>query len=228
MRSPVSPTRSDTNGCVTDGDIVTLGRYLNWRTMRFSLRTLLCVVSLSSIAGAVWFYWPTEPGSISTNDFHWYDYSVGVVDQAYEGHLQHHGQIHGDGTYITLREGEYDSGAGSGWYYQVGIQLPRQISANDKFSLSPAVAGRHLEPVGEFDRLGFLRPGEFVATAFGNPTGGYMACDDDQSHGKLEIATITRDRVTFMVKLHAEIPRPWDVDIDRTFTLRREKRITMR
>lgn len=190
--------------------------------MRFSVRTLLILVTISGVAAATWIYWPVKQDAVSTDEFHWYDYSIGIVDETHDGKLQHHGETHGGGTYVTLREGEHYPGTTGGWYYQVGIQLPREINATDVFDLSPASVGRHLEPVGEFDRLGFLRPNEFVAFYFGNPIGGCMTCDDANSHGRLEIVSMTREHVTFALKLHADIPDSWDVDIDRTLTLPRE------
>ena len=190
--------------------------------MRFSLRTLLIVVTLSGLAIAAYIYWPRESGPVSTDEFHWRDYSVGIVDQTYNGNLQHHGNTFGGGTYVELREGAHAPGTTGGWYYQVGIQLPSKIKPNDEFDLKPAASGRHLEPVGEFERLGFLRPGEFVAFYFGNPIGACMKCDDVNSSGTLKVLAMTREKVTFDVKLHANIPESWNVDIDRRFTLLRE------
>lgn len=190
--------------------------------MRFSLRTLLIVVSLSGLASAAYLYWPRESGPVSTDEFHWRDYSVGIVDQTFDGDLQHHGHTNGGGTYVELREGAYLPGTTGGWYYQVGIQLPADIKLNDEFDLSPAASGRHLETVGKFERLGFLRPGEFVAFYFGNPFGACMKCDDAKSSGTLRVVSMTRKQVVFEVNLHADIPDRWNVDIDRRFTLPRE------
>ncbi|WP_146462534.1 hypothetical protein [Rubripirellula tenax] len=190
--------------------------------MRFSLRALLIVVSLSAFASAAYRYWPRDPGPVPTDEFHWHDYSVGIVDQTYNGDLQHHGHTYGGGTYVALREGAHTPGTTGGWYYQVGIQLPVDIKVSDEFDLSPVASGRHLEPVGEFERLGFLQPCEFVAFYFGNPIGGCMKCEDANSGGTLKVVSMTREQVTFKVKLHAEIPDSWNVDIDRSFSLPRE------
>ncbi|WP_145169510.1 hypothetical protein [Rubripirellula lacrimiformis] len=190
--------------------------------MRFSLRALIIVVSFSAIACAAYHYWPREPGAVSSDDFHWRDYSVGIMDQAYSGDLQPHGYTCGGGTYVELREGAHMPGSTGGWYYQVGIQLPVDINVGDQFDLYPVARGRHLEPVGEFDRLGFLRPCEFAAFYFGNPIGGCLKCEDADSGGTLMVVSMTREHVTFEVKLHAEISDSWNVDIDRRFSLPRE------
>jgi len=195
--------------------------------MRFSLRTLLIVVSLSGFLGAAYLHWPRESGPVSTDEFHWRDYSVGIVDQSHNGNLRHHGHTYGGGTYVELREGAHTPGTTGGWYYLVGIQLPAGIEQNDEFDLSPAATGRHLEAVGEFERLGFLRPGEFVAFYFGNPIGACMKCEDANSTGTLTVVSMTREQVEFELKLHAEIPDSCDVDIDRRFTLPREYRRTI-
>ena len=47
-------------------------------------------------------------------------------------------------------------GTTGGWYYQVGIQLPLDVAANDEFNRSPPLKGRHIEEVGELDALGFF------------------------------------------------------------------------
>ncbi|QEF97647.1 hypothetical protein Mal15_16880 [Stieleria maiorica] len=190
--------------------------------LQFSIRTLLLVVSLSSISAAVWLYWPAEQVIASTDEFHWHDHSVGVVDKCYQGGLQLRGQVRSDGHYITLREGEDHLGTTGGWYYEVGIQLPNDIDSDDVFDLVPAASGRHLEHVGKFDRLGFLQPCEFVAFYVGSPLKDCMACDDPDSSGSIKIISLSRESVTIAVKLHASIPDSWDVDIDQTFTLPRE------
>ena len=198
--------------------------------MRFSLRTLFVLVSLSSVVAAVVIYWPRERAEVSTAEFHWHDYSVGIVERdLYCGppsceYLQHCGQCpaNSSSAYITIREGGYTPSTTGSWNYQVGFQLPDDISAGDTFDLIPATAGRHLEQVGEFHYLGFLKPGEFVASSFGSPHGGTMECDDPKSGGSVKIVSMTREHVNFELELRAIVPGGFNVDINREFTLPRE------
>ena len=124
--------------------------------MRYSLRTLLIAVSLSGFVAAAVIYWPREREEVSTDEFHWHGHSVGIVDRDFYGekpsaeYLSPCGQSRGgDGAYVTLREGGYTPRTTGSWSYQVGFQLPGDISNGDRFDLRPAAAGRHLVQVGD-------------------------------------------------------------------------------
>lgn len=198
--------------------------------MRFSLRALLAFVSVSGVVAAVAIYWPRERVEVSTDEFHWHDYSVGIVERdLFCGppsceYLRHcgHCPANSSSAYITLREGGYTRGTTGSWNFQVGFQLPGNISEGDRFDLIPATAERHLEQIDDFHYLGFLKPLEFVASSFGSPLGGTMECDDPQSAGRVDILSMTREHVIFEVELRAVVPGGFDVDINRKFSIPRE------
>ncbi len=166
---------------------------------------------------------PADPASTErTDEVHWYPFSIGVIDRHYEGGLGHHGVVVGDGSYITIRDGESFLESTGGWYYQLGLQLPVDLTPGDLIHLSPASTDRHFEQVGDFYNVGFLKPNEFVAFRYGSPTGGYMACDDPDSFATIRILRVDREQLAFQLTLHASIPSVADIDLDREFDLPRD------
>jgi hypothetical protein len=196
------------------------------KCMITTLRVLVVAMLPATLCGCDASTSTQAPTVARTDEVHWYDFSIGVVDRHYEGGVGHHGRVTGDGSYVTIRDGEDSLDTTGGWYYQLGLQLPLDVATGDVIFLTPASPDRHFERVGDFYNVGFLKPSEFVAFRYGSPTGAFMACGDPESFATVRINHIDRERVAFHLTLHASIPivhgvDVGDIDIDTDYEMPR-------
>ncbi|TWT78678.1 hypothetical protein CA13_00740 [Planctomycetes bacterium CA13] len=157
-----------------------------------------------------------------TNDYRWYDDSICITDQIYNGAFEYHDVVWGLGTCLYLETGAFDTrtfdGAG---YYRIGFQLPHKVEVGQTYTFSPVPADRTAIAVSDNHKFSALRTGEFTVFLYGKPSMDWMTDRDPPSTAEVRIESMQSDRVEAHVKIHAVLPEIVDLDLDRKFTANR-------
>lgn len=190
------------------------------KKFRFSIATLL-ILTLASALLSKWIAFPIgfEGGVEEWSEMGILSHSIALVEPSYLGDRWDFCAVkRGDGHYCHLSEGGHYLNSLGGWYFSLGVQLPKDLAdgwTTELKTISDAPAGNVRE----------LKPGEIIAMQFGSPSAWQLVSGGDTSFGTLTI--VKADEKHAIIKITAKIPlrgmRPIDpefvLDIDRTFEL---------
>ena len=146
-------------------------------------------------------------------------YSIALVDASYPGDRWDLCAVKsGDGHYCHLSEGGHILNSTGGWYFSLGVQLPKDLVDGWTTELKTISD----PPDGNVRKL---NPGEIIAMQFGNPSSWQLVSGGDASLGTLTI--VKADEKQAIIKVAAKIPLRGMIetdhevvlDIDRTFEL---------
>lgn len=143
-----------------------------------------------------------------TRVLHWFDDAVGVAEKIYDGSWDFQRFKAGEGTFIYIEIGSFDTRTfDGGGYYVIGIQLPHHVWPGESFELD-SLAAQRLEQTdlvdGEMITTTRIKPGELTAFQYSNPAMGWMPVDV-KSAATIAISKTRPDSVLVKLELNAPL-----------------------